>query len=246
MEVGEGFEQPLHEASEHLPPSEDEATRLENLRLAAIDARIDTDLELGRAQGLVGELEVLADEPPFRERVWRRLMLALYRTTGGRAGRLPGGTATARRGARPQPRPGPAAAPVRDPATGRRPRVPRASLHRGASDGTPARCDPTGAARRPSTDADGRQGRRARAAAGAVGDRPRRRPPDHPALRGGRDRQDPPAGRSVVHRRRAGRRGARRALRASRADPLPRPAPRRRRGDGGPRPSRTTSTMAID
>src|SRR5207248_2594410 len=50
--------------------------RLEELRLAAVEKRIDADLELGRQAELVGELEMLVEEHPFRERLRAQLMLA--------------------------------------------------------------------------------------------------------------------------------------------------------------------------
>ena len=56
-----------------------EAARLEELRLAAVEDRIDADLALGRHQALTGELERLAGEHPLRERLHGQLMLALYR-----------------------------------------------------------------------------------------------------------------------------------------------------------------------
>jgi YVTN family beta-propeller protein len=56
-----------------------EAARLEELRLAALEARIDADLALGRHDALAGELERLAGEHPLRERLHAQLMLALYR-----------------------------------------------------------------------------------------------------------------------------------------------------------------------
>jgi YVTN family beta-propeller protein len=56
-----------------------EAARLEELRLAAVEARIDADLGLGRHDALTGELERLAAEHPLRERLHGQLMLALYR-----------------------------------------------------------------------------------------------------------------------------------------------------------------------
>ncbi|HEV7162247.1 MAG TPA: BTAD domain-containing putative transcriptional regulator, partial [Solirubrobacteraceae bacterium] len=53
--------------------------RLEEMRLAAYEKRIEADLELGREADLVGELETLVDEHPSRERLHAQLMLALYR-----------------------------------------------------------------------------------------------------------------------------------------------------------------------
>ncbi len=56
-----------------------EAERLEELRLAALELRIGTELELGSTEGLVEELGTLVRVHPYRERFWRLLMLALYR-----------------------------------------------------------------------------------------------------------------------------------------------------------------------
>jgi YVTN family beta-propeller protein len=56
-----------------------EAARLEELRLAALEARIDADLALGRHDALTAELEKLAGEHLLRERLHAQLMLALYR-----------------------------------------------------------------------------------------------------------------------------------------------------------------------
>ena len=56
-----------------------EIERLEELRLEALEARIDADLELGRERELVGELESLVMRYPLRERLRGQLMLALYR-----------------------------------------------------------------------------------------------------------------------------------------------------------------------
>src|SRR4051794_8981194 len=55
-----------------------EIARLEELRLDALEERVEADLALGRG-GLVGELEALVARHPLRERLRRQLMLALYR-----------------------------------------------------------------------------------------------------------------------------------------------------------------------
>ncbi len=57
-----------------------EIARLEELRVAAIEDRIDADLRRGLAGELVGELEVLRHAHPTRERLVGQLMLALYRS----------------------------------------------------------------------------------------------------------------------------------------------------------------------
>jgi DNA-binding SARP family transcriptional activator/ATP/maltotriose-dependent transcriptional regulator MalT len=57
-----------------------EAARLEELRLVALEGRVDAELGLGRHAELVGELEELVVTEPFRERLWSQLMLALYRS----------------------------------------------------------------------------------------------------------------------------------------------------------------------
>jgi DNA-binding SARP family transcriptional activator/DNA-binding beta-propeller fold protein YncE len=53
--------------------------RLEELRLAALEDRIEADLALGRHAGLVGELRELVAAHPLRERLRAQLMTALYR-----------------------------------------------------------------------------------------------------------------------------------------------------------------------
>jgi DNA-binding SARP family transcriptional activator len=57
-----------------------EIVRLEEVRLAALEDRIDTDLAQHRHAALVGELDGLVKEQPLRERFRGQLMLALYRS----------------------------------------------------------------------------------------------------------------------------------------------------------------------
>ena len=57
-----------------------EIARLEELRLAALEERIEADLALGRHDELIAELEPLVDRNPLRERLRGQLMLALYRS----------------------------------------------------------------------------------------------------------------------------------------------------------------------
>jgi YVTN family beta-propeller protein len=63
-----------------VPFAQAEATRLEELRLAVLEKRIDADLALGRHADLVLELERLVSQEPLRERPRAQLMLALYRS----------------------------------------------------------------------------------------------------------------------------------------------------------------------
>jgi DNA-binding SARP family transcriptional activator len=56
-----------------------ERPRLAELRLRALEARIDADLHLGRHGEVITELRQLAGEEPLRERLHALLMLALYR-----------------------------------------------------------------------------------------------------------------------------------------------------------------------
>jgi YVTN family beta-propeller protein len=60
--------------------AQDGVARLEELRLAAIEERIDADLRLGRHVELVPELEGLMHEHPLRGRLRAQHMLALYRS----------------------------------------------------------------------------------------------------------------------------------------------------------------------
>jgi DNA-binding SARP family transcriptional activator/tetratricopeptide (TPR) repeat protein len=57
-----------------------EGQRLTELRLGALEARIDAQLHLGLHRELIPELEKLAAAEPLRERVHELLMLALYRS----------------------------------------------------------------------------------------------------------------------------------------------------------------------
>ena len=62
------------------PFAQTEIARLEELRLVALEERIDADLATGRDAELIGELEALVAEHPLRERLRGQLMLALYRS----------------------------------------------------------------------------------------------------------------------------------------------------------------------
>jgi predicted ATPase/DNA-binding SARP family transcriptional activator len=56
-----------------------EINRLNELRLAAVEDEIDTQLAAGRHAEVLGRLTILMEEHPFRERLRRQLMLAFYR-----------------------------------------------------------------------------------------------------------------------------------------------------------------------
>ncbi|HET6856289.1 MAG TPA: AfsR/SARP family transcriptional regulator, partial [Streptomyces sp.] len=56
-----------------------EALRLEEVRLAALEARITADLDLGRHAALVSELAALASRSPLQENLHAQLMVALHR-----------------------------------------------------------------------------------------------------------------------------------------------------------------------
>ena len=56
-----------------------EIARIEELRLTALEERIDAELALGRHDAILGEIEALATRYPVRERLRRQQMLALYR-----------------------------------------------------------------------------------------------------------------------------------------------------------------------
>jgi DNA-binding SARP family transcriptional activator/tetratricopeptide (TPR) repeat protein len=56
-----------------------EIRRLEELRLTALEARVDCELRLGEHGGLISELAALVAAHPGRERLAAQLMLAMYR-----------------------------------------------------------------------------------------------------------------------------------------------------------------------
>jgi predicted ATPase/DNA-binding SARP family transcriptional activator len=60
--------------------AQSEIGRLEELRLACLEGRIDQDLSEGRHAELIGELEALVAEHPLHQRLHAQLMLALYRS----------------------------------------------------------------------------------------------------------------------------------------------------------------------
>jgi DNA-binding SARP family transcriptional activator/pimeloyl-ACP methyl ester carboxylesterase len=57
-----------------------EGARLEELRLAAVELRIEAELALGHQRDIVGELETLIAQHPLREHLRSQHMLALYRS----------------------------------------------------------------------------------------------------------------------------------------------------------------------
>jgi predicted ATPase/DNA-binding SARP family transcriptional activator len=62
------------------PFAQTEIARLAELRLSTLEQRIAVDVALGRVAVVIGELERLVREHPYRERLQGQLMLALYRT----------------------------------------------------------------------------------------------------------------------------------------------------------------------
>jgi predicted ATPase/DNA-binding SARP family transcriptional activator len=71
---GQAYEDVRYEAF-----AQAEVARLEELRLLALEDRIESDLVLGRHSQLVAELEALVSEHASRERLCGQLMVALYR-----------------------------------------------------------------------------------------------------------------------------------------------------------------------
>ena len=63
-----------------LAAADAERAELEELKLAALEERIEIDLELGDAAKVVPELRQLVQRDPLRERAWAQLMMALYAT----------------------------------------------------------------------------------------------------------------------------------------------------------------------
>ena len=61
------------------PSLSGEIARIEELRLQAMEERLDAELELGHHSEVVAELATLTRTYPLRERLWGELMLALYR-----------------------------------------------------------------------------------------------------------------------------------------------------------------------
>ena len=62
------------------PFARHESARLEELRIAALEWRIEADLGLGHDRDVVSELEALIVEHPLRERLRSQHMLGLYRS----------------------------------------------------------------------------------------------------------------------------------------------------------------------
>jgi YVTN family beta-propeller protein len=62
------------------PFAQSHIARLEELRLVALEHRIEADLALGNHAALIPELETLVREHPARERLRAQLILALYRS----------------------------------------------------------------------------------------------------------------------------------------------------------------------
>jgi DNA-binding SARP family transcriptional activator len=57
-----------------------ESARLEEARLAVVEARIGAEIGLGRHEVLLSELKLMVSQYPLRERLHAHLMVALYRT----------------------------------------------------------------------------------------------------------------------------------------------------------------------
>ena len=81
------------------PFTQTEIARLEELRLTALEIRIEADLALGRQDSLIAKLETLVAAHPYREGLRAQLMLSLPMRSSGRgrpdrpSGRGPSGSA---------------------------------------------------------------------------------------------------------------------------------------------------------
>lgn len=62
------------------PFAQADISALEELRLTAVEKRIEAELALGHHRDLIGEIEGLVAQHPLRERLRGHLMLALYRS----------------------------------------------------------------------------------------------------------------------------------------------------------------------
>jgi DNA-binding SARP family transcriptional activator/class 3 adenylate cyclase/tetratricopeptide (TPR) repeat protein len=62
------------------PLARAEAARLEEIRQAALEERVEADLACGRHQELTAELDALTRAHPLREHLWAQRMVALYRS----------------------------------------------------------------------------------------------------------------------------------------------------------------------
>src|SRR5262245_24320955 len=62
------------------PLAQIEAARLDDLRMYAVEGRLEAELALGRHDAAVSELEALVAQHPLRERLRSQQMLALYRS----------------------------------------------------------------------------------------------------------------------------------------------------------------------
>ncbi|GII55376.1 hypothetical protein Pth03_37650 [Planotetraspora thailandica] len=79
---------------QELPWAQAEATRLDELRLVAVERQGDAAVRLGRSGAMIADLEAHAAAHPLREEAWRLLALALYRA--GRQGDALGAVSRAR------------------------------------------------------------------------------------------------------------------------------------------------------
>jgi predicted ATPase/DNA-binding SARP family transcriptional activator len=62
-----------------VPFAQAHIARLSELRLTAVEQRVEGELAAGRHVELIAELETLVAAEPYRERLWRQLSIALYR-----------------------------------------------------------------------------------------------------------------------------------------------------------------------